>query len=87
MADLSEIFGQFFIEKEENKFFLILINLVNECSLIFIHVSRKEHSLVHQDRVNSCPSDGLQMWPLPFSEKHNITIATKNMTHSAVHEH
>ena len=79
-------FGHFFSKKEDNKFqlplftCLILINLAIECSLIFIHVSLKEHNLVHQDRINSLPSSGLQMWPLPFSEKHNITIAIKNMT-------
>ena len=85
-------FGHFFSKKEENKFqlplftCLILINLAIECSLIFIHVSLKEHNLVHQNRINSLPSNGLQMWPLPFSEKRNITIAIKNMTHSAIYE-
>ena len=86
------ILAIFFSKKEENKFqlplftCLILINLAIECSLIFIHVSLKEHNLVHQDRINSLPSNGLQMWPLPFSEKHNITIVIKNMTHSAIYE-
>ena len=46
----------------------------------------KEHNLIRQDRVNRFPSNGLQMWPLPFSKKHNITIAIKNMTHSAIYE-
>ena len=86
------ILAIFFSKEEENKFqlplftCLILINLAIECSLIFIYVSLKEHNLVHQDRINSLPSNGLQMWPLPFSEKRNITIAIKNMTHSAIYE-
>ena len=86
------MFGHFFSKKGEKKFqwslftFLILINLAIECILIFIHVSLKEHNLVCQDRINSLPSDVLQMWPLPFSEKHNITIAIKSMPHSAIYE-
>ena len=92
LSKLIQNFGHFFSKKEENKFqlplftCLILINLAIECSLIFIHVSLKEHNLVHQDTINSLPSNGLQMWPLPFSEKRNITIAIKNMTHSAIYE-
>ena len=86
-------FWPFFLVKKKKISFnclcftcLILINLAIECSLIFIHVSLKEHNLVHQDRINSLPSNGLQMWLLPFSEKHNITIAIKNRTHSAIYE-
>ena len=51
-----------------------------------MHVSLKEHNFVCQDRVNSLPGDGIQMWPLTLSEKFNITLAIKNITHSAIFE-